>query len=182
MGQHVIAVDGRGVELAGRLFGPMPHLVADRPNLEAIGQHAEGAGAWRCCHTSPRPMTPMRKLHRGLLGYEERIVPEFLQRRPPASDTGSRSLPSATAVEARCLCNTLLDYIGQAVGNSTARLRKFLNYQHLRLSVAVKRTASGIVPLLCACLFMPEGVQKYPGYFIVNSCPNPLAYCCQRLN
>ena len=44
MGQGVIAVDGGGIELGCRLLGPMPHLIADRPNLKSIGQHAQRGG------------------------------------------------------------------------------------------------------------------------------------------
>ena len=52
MGQHVITVHGGGVELGGRLLGPMGHLVADRPNLEPIGQHAQGRGVALLPHFS----------------------------------------------------------------------------------------------------------------------------------
>ena len=42
--QDVVAVDGLGMEVGRRLFGPMAHGVADRPDLETIGQRPQGGG------------------------------------------------------------------------------------------------------------------------------------------
>ena len=42
--QNVVAVDRLGMELGGRLLGPMPHRVADRPDLEPVGQCPQRGG------------------------------------------------------------------------------------------------------------------------------------------
>ena len=52
MRQRVIPVHRRGVELGGCLLGPVGHLVADRPHLEPIGQHAQRRGVALLPHVS----------------------------------------------------------------------------------------------------------------------------------
>ena len=45
--EHVVAIDRVGMELGGRLLGPMPHRVADRPDLEPVGQRPQRRGVPR---------------------------------------------------------------------------------------------------------------------------------------
>ena len=45
--EHVVAVDRVGMEVGGRLLGPMPDRVADRPDLEPVGQRPQRRGVPR---------------------------------------------------------------------------------------------------------------------------------------